>query len=91
MSKGPGTHQRLILSELAVWDAFYFDHLLGRGYTKARYNALLRAVVKLEKAGKIGVLHFAFGNRKTVIHRAEISFTKEDRRALRRALDRGRA
>jgi hypothetical protein len=61
MSKGPGKWQRLILSELAIRDRFNLQELLGTIFTKAEYNALHRAMLELERAGRIKVHRFAYG------------------------------
>jgi hypothetical protein len=62
MSKGPGKWQRMILSGLAIRDRFTIQELLGRTFTKAEYNALHRAMVELEDAGRIKVHRFALGS-----------------------------
>jgi hypothetical protein len=73
MSKGPGKWQRMILAELADREAFHLRALLGRKCTKAQYNALLRAALNLETAGKINIAHFYWGARpgtgKSIVHR----------------------
>ncbi len=51
MSRGPGKWQRLILATLADTKVFWLRSLLPRHCTKAEYNALLRAALKLESAG----------------------------------------
>ncbi len=61
MSKGPGKWQRIILSRLAIRDRFTLQELLGRTFTKAEYNALHRAMLELENAGRIKVHRFALG------------------------------
>ena len=86
MSKGPGKWQRMILAELAGREAFHLRALLGRECTKAEYNALLRAAMKLEAAGEIYITRFSWGARpgtgKTIIHR--IGTTVADRGELER-------
>lgn len=81
MSKGPGKWQRLILSELVIRDRFNLRELLRPAFTKAQYNALHRAMLELEDAGKINVHRFAFGGGgKIYVHRFGITITVEDRR-----------
>ena len=86
MSKGPGKWQRLIMTELAIRDRFNLQELLGETFTKAEYNALHRAAMQLERAGKIKVHRFALGGgiRTWICHfMTEVSF--EDRQAYNRA------
>lgn len=52
MSKGPGKWQRQILSELAIREGFNLQELLGPTFTKAKYNALLRAMQGLEASAQ---------------------------------------
>ena len=61
MSRGPGKWQRAILAELASHETFWLRSLLGRSCTKAEYNALLRAALKLEEAGAIAIDRWQFG------------------------------
>ncbi|MBU1008477.1 hypothetical protein KKA53_05365 [Candidatus Dependentiae bacterium] len=82
MSKGPGKLQRLILAVLTEHEAFYLRDLLGWTYTKAQYNALLRAANQLERAGKIGASLFAFGEKRYVVHRIGTIFTGKDRQKV---------
>jgi len=55
MSRGFGKWQRAILAQLAKQETFWLRTLLSRHCTKAEYNALLRAALKLEEAGLINV------------------------------------
>jgi len=81
MSKGPGKWERLILSELAIRDRFNLQELLGLTFTKAQYNALHRAALKLEGAGKIKVHRFGLGGGvKIWVCRFGTTITLEDRR-----------
>ena len=69
MSKGLGKWQSMIMSELAIRDRFPLKELLGLTYTKAKYNALYRAMRKLEIAGKVNIHRFLFGNGRTWVCR----------------------
>lgn len=84
MSKGPGKWQRLILSELAIRDRFNLRELLEPTFTKAEYNALHRAMIELEDAGRIKVYRFGFGvgrgRAKIYVHRFGTTITVEDRK-----------
>jgi hypothetical protein len=80
MSKGRGKWQRLILSKLATREAFKLRELLGPTFTKAQYNALLRAMQRLEDAGEIKVHRFAFGGGGKIYVHLGTTFTGEDRR-----------
>ena len=81
MSKGPGKWQSIILSELAIRDRFPLKELLGSTYTKAQYNALYRAMRKLEIAGKVNIHRFLFGgSRRTWVCRWGVTPTGEDRK-----------
>jgi hypothetical protein len=62
MSRGPGKWERAILTELASRENFWLRTLLPRDCTKAEYNALLRAALKLEAEGKIAVDRWAFAS-----------------------------
>lgn len=55
MSRGPGKWQRVILAELASRESFWLRTLLPGNYTKAEYNALHRAALKLGAIGPIKV------------------------------------
>jgi len=62
MSKGFGKWQRAILAELATAESFWLRSLLGRRpCTKAKYNALLRAAMKLENSGLILIDRYFWG------------------------------
>ena len=72
----------MILSKLAIREAFNLRELLGATFTKAQYNALLRSMQGLEDAGKIKVDRFAYGVGglgKIYVHRIGTTFTGEDR------------
>jgi len=77
MSKGLGKWQRLILATLADQEAFYVRTLLRPTYTKAQYNALLRAAIQLNAAGKIETARFMCGIMKTVVHRVGSTISRE--------------
>ena len=64
MSKGPGKWQRAILATLADHEAFWLRSMLKPSCTKAEYNALLRAALKLEAAGLIGIERWLSGGGK---------------------------
>jgi len=69
MSKGLGKRQRAILATLADHEAFWLRSMLGPSCTKAEYNALHRAALKLEAAGLIEIdrwqWHGIFGAKQT--------------------------
>lgn len=82
MGKGPGKWQRMILSGLAIQDRFTLQELLGPTFTKVEYNALHRAMLELEGAGRIKVHRFAFGSGgRAWICRFGTTPTREDRHA----------
>ncbi|MBP8980595.1 MAG: hypothetical protein KBG09_05055 [Syntrophobacterales bacterium] len=62
MSKGLGKWQRMILLGLKFRDFFTIRELLGLTFTRAEYNALNRAMLELERAGKIKVCRFGLGS-----------------------------
>lgn len=84
MSKGPGYWQRGILNTLGTHDAFHLRRLLPYSCTKAAYNALHRAALRLETQGKIRLARFGgrrgFGT--IIVHRVGTEFTWDDYRAL---------
>jgi hypothetical protein len=86
MSKGPGKWQRAILAQLAGGPAFYLREMLLWHCTKAQYNALLRAAIRLEADGKINIARFLWGatsgHGKTIVHRIGTEFHGKDRRTL---------
>jgi len=61
MSKGLGKRQRAILATLADHEAFWLRSMLGPSCTKAEYNALRRAALKLEAAGLVKLQAWAYG------------------------------
>jgi len=61
MSKGLGKRQRAILATLADHGAFWLRSMLGPSCTKAEYNALHRAALKLEAAGLVELQGWAYG------------------------------
>jgi hypothetical protein len=61
MSRGLGKRQRSILEVLRVHRTFWLRSMLARKCTKAEYNALLRAALKLEEAGLIRIDRYAWG------------------------------
>jgi hypothetical protein len=67
VSRGPGRWQRLILRSVSDGQTHYLARLLPVGYTSAEYNALNRAAVQLEDAGRIAVYRFMHGYHKTVV------------------------
>jgi hypothetical protein len=69
MSKGPGRRQRLILDELRRRERFYLADLLSAGFSRAEYNALHRAALKLNDAGKCDVFVYMCGPRRVVCMR----------------------
>ena len=80
MSKGPGKWQVAILAKLNVLDRFTLQELLGPSFTRAQYNALHRAMLKLEDAGRINVHRYAFGSQgRAWICRFGVRPTGEDR------------
>jgi len=79
---GPGKWQRLIIEELKHKEAFALRSLLGRKYTKAQYNALLRAALEMEATYKIGIKRFAYGGARTYVHRHGTTVNGVNRRRL---------
>ena len=65
MSKGYGKRQRELLEALVNSEAV----LLPSGLTRVEYNSILRAAMRLEAAGKVGVHRWAFGRPRTAICR----------------------
>lgn len=82
MSKGPGALQRMILDELKIKKAFSLKWLLKPNSTKAQYNSLLRAALKLEANYKISIHRFALGGARTYVHRYGITIQGADRSRL---------
>ncbi len=80
MSKGPGKWQVAILAKLKVRDRFTLQELLGPSFTRAQYNALHRAMLKLEDAGRINVTRFCTfsGVRSSFVHRKGTTMSAED-------------
>ncbi len=68
MSKGPGSQQRRILSELENRPCFYLAELWAGG-TRAESVALIRAAWKLEAAGKVSIERYLFGPERLVVAR----------------------
>lgn len=68
------------MSKLAIRETFNLRELLGATFTKAQYNALIRAMQWLEEAGKINVARFQFGGGGRIyVSRIGTTFTGEDR------------
>jgi len=61
MSKGPGKWGRAILAELTLQESFWLRTLLPENCTKAGYDALLRAAMKLEADGLVNIDRWPFG------------------------------
>jgi hypothetical protein len=84
MSRGPGKWQRAILAGLASQETFWLRSLLGPSCTKAEYNALLRAAMKLEEAGLILMDRYEWGSEtgvgKTAVRR--IGTSRPERRSV---------
>jgi hypothetical protein len=62
MSRGFGKWQLAILAQLASQEIFWLRSLLDYACTKAEYNALLRAALKLEDAGLIRIDRWQYGS-----------------------------
>lgn len=58
MSKGFGNRQHAIMAALASHECFWLRSMLDSSCTKAEYNSLLRAAMKLEMAGLIKIDRF---------------------------------
>jgi hypothetical protein len=87
MSRGLGKWERKILSELAIRDHFALNELVGpeRTRSRAKYNALYRAMRKLETSGQVIVWRFLFSRDRTWVCRHGIKPTGEDRDRLRKS------
>jgi hypothetical protein len=72
------------MAELAVHETFWLRSMLRPTCTKAEYNALLRAAMKLEEAGLITIDRYTWGSEsgigKTAIR--AIDTAKPDRKAI---------
>jgi hypothetical protein len=70
-----------MLERLALQESFNLQELLGRTFTRSEYNALHRATLKMERAGRIKVARFSYGSGvKTWVCRFGATVTLEDRR-----------